>query len=114
MIKILNKVVLIGRLVDDPELRYTNEGSPFSTFTLAVDRNYTNAEGETDTDFLNIVSWNRLAENCSQFLKKGKLTAVEGRIQIRKNIKEEQTYINPEIVASDVRFIEWPEEQKTG
>ena len=104
-------MVLIGRLVEDPELRYTDEGSPFSTFTLAVNRNYTNSEGDTETDFLNIISWNRLAENCSQFLKKGRLAAVEGRIQIRKNVEKERTYINPEIVANDVRFIEWPDKE---
>ena len=106
----LNKVLLIGRLVKDPELRYSENGNPFSFFTVAVDRNYTNDQGEKDTYFINVITWNKLAENCSHYLKKGRLTAVEGRIQIRKNKKEDRTYINPEIVANNVQFIEWPEE----
>ena len=103
----LNKVVLMGRLVRDPELRYSNGGDPFSIFTLAVERNFTNKEGERETDFIDVVVWNTLAENCSQYLEKGKRAIVEGRIQIRKNEKEEQTYINTEVVANNVQFIDW-------
>ncbi|MFW5998251.1 MAG: single-stranded DNA-binding protein [bacterium] len=108
----LNKVILLGRLVQDPELRYSNKGVPFCCFTLAVDRNYTNSEGEKETDFLDIISWNKLAENCTNYLKKGNLTAVEGRIQIRKNTKEDRTYINPEIIARSVQFLEWPDTEE--
>ena len=109
----LNRVILIGRLVRDPELRYTDNGKAFGTFTLAIDREYVNNEGETDTDFIDVITWERLAENCTQFLEKGRMTAVEGRLQIRKNKKEEKTYINPEVVARNVRFIDWPEKAET-
>lgn len=102
----LNKIILIGRLVRDPELRYTDNGSPFSIFTMAVDRNFTNNEGERETDFIDVLTWQKLAENCAQYLEKGRLTAVEGRLQIRKNQTEEKTYINPEVVARDVRFLD--------
>ncbi|MFW5976494.1 MAG: single-stranded DNA-binding protein [Bacillota bacterium] len=107
----LNKVILIGRLVKDPELRYSENGNPFSYFRLAVDRNYTNKEGKKETDFVDIITWNRLAETCTNYLRKGKLTAVEGRIQIRKSKRGDKTYINPEIVANNVRFIEWPDSE---
>jgi len=106
----LNKVVLIGRLVDDPELRYTDDGTPFTIFTLAVDRNYTNSKGEKETDFIDIVTWRRSAENCSQFLRKGIMAAVDGSFQIRKNENEEKTYYNPQIVANSVSFLEWPDQ----
>ena len=106
----LNKVVLIGRLVDDPELRYTDGGTPFTIFTLAIDRNYINSSGEKETDFIDIIIWRRRAENCSEFLRKGILAAVEGRIQIVKNEKEDVTYYNPQVVANNVSFLEWPEQ----
>ena len=106
----LNKVILIGRLVDDPELRYTDGGTPFTIFTLAIDRNYTNSSGEKETDFIDIITWRRRAENCSEFLRKGILAAVEGRIQIVKNEKEDVTYYNPQVVANNVSFLEWPEQ----
>ncbi len=106
----LNKVVLIGRLVEDPELRYTSSGTPVSNFTLAVERDFTNRQGETDTDFIPIVTWRKLAETCAQHLGKGRMVAVSGRLQIRKSQSEDRTYINPEIVARDVKFLDWPED----
>ncbi len=102
----LNKVILTGRLVRDPELRYTENGVPFTVFTLAVDRNYFDSEGERQTDFIDILTWRKLAETCSKYLKKGRLVAVDGRLQIRKTKKEEKTYINTEVVASDVQFMD--------
>ncbi|RQD74198.1 MAG: single-stranded DNA-binding protein, partial [Halanaerobium sp. MSAO_Bac5] len=67
----LNRIVLIGRLTRDPELRYTSNGTPVCNFTLAVERNYTNRQGDRDVDFINIVTWRGLAENCARHLGKG-------------------------------------------
>ena len=112
----MNKVILIGRLVRDPELRYTGSGTPVSNFSLAVERNYTNQQGERDVDFINIVCWRKLAETCAHHLGKGRLVAVEGRLQIRKSQSEknDRTYINPEVVARDVRFLDWPDDENRG
>lgn len=103
----LNRVILIGRLTRDPELRYTqNGGIPVVRFTLAVDRNYQNQQGERETDFIDIVAWRRLAEICSQYLTKGSLAAVEGRLQIRSYEGQDgQRRKVAEIVADDVRFL---------
>ncbi len=107
----LNRIVLIGRLVRDPELRYTSNGTPVSNFTLAVERNYTNREGERDVDFIKIVVWRKLAETCAQHLGKGRLVGVDGSLQIRnrESEKDGRTYINPEVVAQNVRFLDWPD-----
>ena len=110
----LNRIVLIGRLVRDPEPRYTSNGVPVTNFTLAVQRNYSNQQGEREVDFINIVTWRKLAEHCAQYLSKGRLVAVEGSLQIRKNESGGRTYINPEVVADNVRFLEWPKEQNQG
>lgn len=103
----LNRSILIGRLTKDPELRYTPSGVAVTTFTLAVDRPFTNAQGKKEADFLNIVTWKQLAETCANYLKKGRLTAVEGRIQIRnfENNESKRIYVT-EIVADNVRFLE--------
>lgn len=104
----LNVVVLIGHLTQDPELRYTpGNGVPVSTFTLAVNRPFTNQQGERDADFVNIVTWRKLAENCANYLKKGSAAAVTGRLQIRsyddsQGIRRKVA----EVVASDVRFLD--------
>jgi len=78
----LNRIILVGRLTADPELRYTVEGLPVAKFSLAVDR-YRGANNPKETDFINIVSWRKLAEVCGQYLKKGRLVLIEGRIQVR-------------------------------
>lgn len=103
----LNRVILIGRLTKDPELRYTPNGVAVATFTLAVDRNFTNQQGQREADFINIVAWRGLAENVANYLKKGKLTAVEGKIQTRHydNNDGKRVYVT-EIVADNVRFLE--------
>jgi single-strand DNA-binding protein len=104
---VLNRVVLIGRLTRDPELRYTPNGVAVTTFSLAVDRPFTNQQGERGTDFINIVTWRGLAENCANYLKKGRLAAVDGRLQIRnyENNEGRKVYVT-EIVADNVRFLE--------
>ena len=77
----MNKVVLIGRLTRDPELRYTQSNIPAASFTLAVNRPFQNQNGERDADFINITVWRNLAETCHKYLKKGSKCAVIGRIQ---------------------------------
>lgn len=79
----LNRVVLIGRLTKDPELRYTPSGVAVATFTLAVDRNFKNSNGERDTDFIPCVVYRQLAELCANYLSKGRLASVDGRLQVR-------------------------------
>jgi single-strand DNA-binding protein len=103
----LNRVILIGRLTRDPELRYTPSGVAVTQFTLAVDRPFTGQGGEKEADFLPIVTWKQLAELCANHLKKGRLTAVEGRIQIRnyENNEARRIYVT-EIVADNVRFLD--------
>ena len=108
----LNRVVLIGRLAQDPELRYTSNGTPVCNFTLAVERNFTNRQGEREADFIDIVAWRRLAETCAEHLGKGRMVGVDGRLQIRKSQKGERTFINPEVVAENVRFLDWPSDGK--
>ena len=83
----LNRIVLIGRLTQDPELRYTKNGIAVASFTLAVDRRYKNAEGERETDFIDVVVWRQQAENCANYLSKGKLCAVDGSLQRRHQKK---------------------------
>lgn len=103
----LNKVILIGRLTRDPELRYTPNGISVATFTLAVDRNYTNQEGQRETDFIPIVTWRGLADTCGKYLSKGRLVAVSGRMQVRNYEGQDgqRRYIT-EVVASEVQFLE--------
>jgi single-strand DNA-binding protein len=105
---VLNQVVLIGRLTRDPELRYTpGNGVPVASFTLAVDRPFTNQQGEREADFINIVTWRKLAENCANYLKKGSLAAVTGRLQIR-SYEDNQGVRRKvsEVVADNVRFLD--------
>ena len=101
----LNSVVLIGRLTKDVEMKYTPTGVAVSTFTLAVERT---GSKEKETDFINIVVWRQLAELCAQYLRKGRLAAVEGRLQIRnyENSEGKRVYIT-EVVADNVRFLEY-------
>lgn len=103
----LNRVILIGRLTRDPELRYTPSGVANTTFTLAVDRPFTNQSGEREADFIPVVTWRQLAETCANYLRKGRLAAVEGRIQIRnyENNEGKRVYVT-EIIADNVRFLE--------
>ncbi|MEN6324844.1 MAG: single-stranded DNA-binding protein [Syntrophomonas sp.] len=99
----LNRVILIGRLTRDPELRYTPSGTAVATFTLAVGRKFKRDE----TDFIPIVTWTKLAEHCANYLSKGRMVAVEGRIQVRTyDSQEGQKRWVTEVVAEDVRFLE--------
>ena len=99
----LNRIILIGRLSKEPELRYTTNGTAVCSFTLAVESGF----GEKKrTDFINIVVWNKLAENCATYLAKGKLAAVDGRLQIRSYEDKDgvKRYVT-EVVAENVRFL---------
>ncbi len=103
----LNRIILIGRLTRDPELRYTASGVARTTFTLAVDRPYANQQGQREADFINIVTWRQLAELCANYLRKGRLTAVEGRLEIRSFENNEGQRVRvTEVVADNVRFLE--------
>lgn len=102
----LNVVVLIGRLTRDPELRFTPNGKAVCQFTLAVDRGFTGANGEREADFINIVVWGKAAESCAQYLAKGRMAAVEGRLQIRSyDDKDGNRRYATEVVANNVRFL---------
>lgn len=103
----LNRVILIGRLTRDPELRYTPAGVAVTQFTLAVDRPFTGQGGEREADFIPVVTWRQLAETCANYLRKGRLTAVEGRIQVRnyENNEGKRVYVT-EVIADNVRFLE--------
>lgn len=103
----LNRIILIGRLTRDPELRYVPSGHPVAGFTLAVDRPFANQQGERATDFIDIVAWRRLAEQVTQHLAKGRLVAVEGRLQIRSyETQDGQKRKVAEVVADAVRFLD--------
>ncbi|MHC5319516.1 single-stranded DNA-binding protein [Listeria kieliensis] len=103
----MNRVVLVGRLTRDPELRYTPAGVAVATFTLAVNRTFTNQQGEREADFINCVVWRKPAENVANFLKKGNLAGVDGRIQTRNYEGQDgkRVYVT-EVVAESVQFLE--------
>jgi len=103
----LNRVILIGRLTRDPELRYTANGVGVCTFSIAVNRPYTNQAGERPADFIDIVVWRQLAENVANFMTKGRLVAVEGRLQTRTYENQEgQKRKAVEVVADTVKFLD--------
>lgn len=102
----LNNVVLIGRLTKDPELRYTPSGVAVASFTLAVDRPFAK-EGQQQADFIPVVVWNKQAENCANYIGKGRLVAIQGRIQVRTyDTPEGQRRWVTEVVAENVRFLD--------
>lgn len=102
----MNRVILIGNLTKDVDFTTTNNGIAVAKFTLAVSRRFKNANRENETDFLNIIAWKGLAENCSKFLKKGNKCAVVGNIQTRSYDAQDgnKRYIT-EIIADEVEFL---------
>lgn len=102
----MNKCILIGNLTKDPEISTTSNGVSVCRFTLAVTRRYANSDGERDTDFINIVAWRALADNCHRFIKKGSKVAVVGNIQSRSYDAADgsKRYVT-EIVAEEVEFL---------
>ncbi|HZQ08889.1 MAG TPA: single-stranded DNA-binding protein [Anaerolineae bacterium] len=105
----LNKVMIIGNLGRDPEMRYTPSGKPVTSFSVAVSRTYMKPEGERAevTDWFNVVAWGRLAEICSQYLTKGSMVYVEGRLETRSWEGDNgQKHYRTEVVANDVNILE--------
>jgi len=108
----LNRVVLIGRLTRDPEFRYTPSGVAVASFTLAVERPFVSQSGEREVDFIDIVVWRKLAETVANHLNKGRLVAVDGRLQVRSyETQEGQKRRVAEVVADNVRFLDWQKEK---
>jgi len=105
----LNRVILIGRLTRDPEMRYTPSGIASVRMSIAVQRPFANQQGERETDFIDLRAWRKLAETCAAHLQKGRLIAVEGRLQVRsfegQDGQRRRVY---EVVADDVRFLDRP------
>jgi len=105
----LNKIILIGRLTKDVEMRYTESGKAVAHFTIAADRPY---KGEKETDFIPIVVWGKQAENCSNYISKGRLVAVSGRLQTRSYEAEGGRRYVTEVVADEVKFLDKPKESE--
>jgi len=102
----MNRVVIIGRLTKDVEMRTTQSGLSIANFTLAVDRKFKNAAGERETDFIDCVVWRDLADLCGQYLSKGKMAAVDGSLQIRAyKAKDGSNRQAAEVVAENVQFL---------
>ena len=103
----MNRVMLIGRLTAKPELRYTGSNLPYARFSVAVNRTYSNAQGQRETDFINVVVWRKQAENVCNFLNKGSLVSVEGRIQTGSyDDKDGNKRYTTDVVADSVQFLE--------
>lgn len=101
----LNRIVLMGRLTRDPELRRTGSGTAVSSFSIAVDRDFKGQSGEKETDFIDIVAWRNTAEFASKYFTKGRMAVVEGRLQIRDwKDKEGNNRRSAEVVADNVYF----------
>lgn len=103
----LNRVVLVGRLTRDPELRYTPNGVAVANFTVAVNRPFRNQQGEQEADFINCVTWRKQAENLANYMRKGSLIGVDGRIQTRsyENQEGRRVWVT-EVLAENIQFLE--------
>lgn len=107
----LNRIVLIGRLTRDPEMRYTPQGVPVASFSLAVDRPFTNQQGQREADFIDCVAWRKLGETVGNHLTKGRLVAVEGRLQVRSYEAQDGSKRRvAEVVCDSVRFLDKPKD----
>lgn len=101
-----NKIILVGRLTKDPDLKYTKNGKAISRMTLAVDRKYKDQNGEKATDFIPVIAWGGLAETVANYLDKGKLIAVDGSLEIRSYEQDGITKYIAEVISTDIRFLE--------
>lgn len=102
----VNKIILIGRLTMDPELRYTAGGNAVTRMSLAVDRQYKDSEGNKKVDFIPVIAWRKLAEIVAEYMKKGKLISVVGSLEIRSyQVEGDKRYI-AEVIADDIKFLE--------
>ena len=103
----LNRVVLVGRLVKDPDLRYTQSGKAVANFTIAVNKPFTNQNGEREADFINCVIWNKPAENLANFMSKGQMIGVDGNLQTRSyDGQDGKRVFVTEVLAGSVQFLE--------
>lgn len=103
----MNRVVLVGRLTRDPDLRYTPNGVAVANFRIAIDRPFSNQQGNRDADFINCVVWRRAAENLATYMKKGSMIGVDGRIQSRSfEGRDGNTVFVTEVVADNIQFLE--------
>lgn len=102
-----NHITLVGRLVRDPQGKSVAEGVDLARFVLAVDRPYKKEGEEAQTDFIPVVAWRRLGEVCNEYLGKGQLVLVDGRLQIRSWENNGQTVWQPEIVAGQIQMLDW-------
>ncbi len=101
----LNQVVLVGRLVRDPELRTTDSNKSVTTVTLAIPRSFKNMNGEYDTDFIDCILWENTAKSTSEYCKKGDIVGIKGRIQSRIVEREEEKKYVTEVIAEKVTFL---------
>lgn len=103
----LNRVVLVGRMTRDPELRRTANGTPVASFTLAMNRNFSSQNGERQADFIPCVVWNKAAENTAKYCSKGSLVGVDGRLQSRSYQNQDGRRVNViEVICDSVQFLE--------
>ncbi|WP_078579156.1 single-stranded DNA-binding protein [Salipaludibacillus agaradhaerens] len=103
----LNQFTLIGRIARQPSLQTTREGISYTRFTLAVRRHFKNQAGQYDTDFVQLISWNKVAERIADFCSKGSLVSVNGRIQMRSfEVEKEKRLTVPDVVAENVTFLQ--------
>lgn len=109
----INRVVLVGRLTKDPELRYTPNGIASCRFTIAVNRTFQNQQGEREADFINCVAWRKQAESLANFMKKGSLIGLEGRIQTGSYEGQNGKVYTTDVVADSIQFLE-PRSNGTG
>ncbi len=103
----INRVILIGRLTKDPELKYTSSGAAIGSFSLAVNRQFTNSNGDREADFINCVIWRKSAENFANFTHKGSLVGIDGRLQTRnyENQQGQRVYVT-EVVVDNFSLLE--------
>jgi single-strand DNA-binding protein len=109
----LNKIIIMGRLTRDPELRRTQGGTAVTSFTMAVDRDFKSQSGEKETDFIDVVAWRNTGEFAAKYLAKGRMAAVEGRIQVRDwQDKDGNRRKSVEVVADNVYFADSKRDSK--
>lgn len=109
----LNRVQIIGRLGRDPEEKHTKNGSPFVIFSVAVDRNWRNRDGEArkETDWFNVEAWGKLGEICKSFLSKGRLVFIEGRLRTTRYEHEGETRYFTKVIANRMQMLDRPKEE---
>ncbi|MFI3307023.1 MAG: single-stranded DNA-binding protein [Mycoplasmatota bacterium] len=110
----MNKVMLIGRITTKPELRYTSSNLPFTRFSVAINRTFSNQQGQRETDFINVVVWRKQAENVCNFLNKGSQVAIEGRLQSGSyDDKDGKKVYTLDVQADNVQFLESKSQSQT-